>query len=308
MPISGYRIRSMLAYRRKNNLCQKCGAFLETETHTCIENYIKTDMRGIEITKDDPLVVTNSQETTDSLEKFKENAKRKTLYSFRLKKDLCPRCGMDFTPLCREQKCEENYETSDRRNIEKKEEDPRTIITPKKKETSILDLMEVDVLNKEYLKNVDDDFLKLVSTVSPTSICSRPYIIIDINPSEFDQRIEFSYINFMVKKYTGYVIFLLGDPLKIFSYSDILKLRKMIRLCPIRNLLDQNLINHICGCKRFFGFPSKYSTYCLLRSIPLTLFFKNSEGYQLNCSMVSIDQDQNVDIELVKRNVISWRV
>jgi hypothetical protein len=303
--ISIYRVRSIVSYRRKKGLCGSCGAFPSGQQHKCIENYIKTDMVGVEIDKNDPYVVCDGDANISNYtDKIKEEVRRKTVVSYREKKNLCLRCGNDITDLCNQTSCEENYDIADRR--QNKEEDPRTIITPKKKEPSILDSMQLNILNKEYLKYSNDEFLK----IEPTNImvAVRNFIIIDINHSEFNQRIDFSYVNFMIRKHCNYIIYLLGDPIKIFPYSDILKLRKMVGVCLIRNVLDQNIVNHICGCKRFFGFPSRYSTYCMLHKIPVTIFFKNDEGFELPCNTVNLDKNQNVDIELIKKNIVSWRI
>jgi hypothetical protein len=306
MSISPYRVRSIISYRHKKCLCEKCGSYSDKCDHTCIENYIKNDMRGKDIPKDHPFVI--KIDIKDCINKISDQVKKRTIISYRLKKNLCPRCGVDPSDLCKSETCQENYKIVDNRVDNKKDIDPRTIITPKKRELSILDNMQVNILNKEYIKYADDNFLKLIPIVKSNQICSKNYIIIDINPSEFNQRIDFSYINYMVRKHIGFVVFLLGNPVKIFSYSDILKFRKLLRVCPIRNVLDQNIINHICGCKRFFGFPSKYLAYCMLHSIPATIFFKNEENFDLHCNIVNLEKNQNVDIEIVKRNILSWRI
>ena len=306
MPISFYRVRSIVAYRRKKNLCEKCGSCLDKCDHVCVENYIKNDMRGKEIPKNHPLVVTI--DISNCTNEISKQVKKRTIVSYREKKNLCCRCGKDIIDICKNNQCQENYEKVDNRLEEKKDLDPRTIITPKKKETSIINDIQTEVLNRQYLKNVDDSFLKLTGQIKSNQICVRDYIIIDINPSEFNQKIDFSYINYMVKKYPSTIVYLLGHPMKIFSYTDILKLKKLLRVCPIRNVLEQNIINHVCGCKRFFGFPSKYSTYCMLHKIPLTIFFKNEENFDLPCNIVDLEKNQNVDIEIVKRNILSWRI
>jgi len=238
---------------------------------------------------------------TPTPKEVKENASKKTIQSYRDRKNLCLICGKDK----HDNDCEETYEHADMRSDDERNADPRTVITPKKKDISILDEMTNKVINKAYLERSSDEFMKLRPSLDIAA--PRPFIVIDINVSDCGQKFDVSFLEYMNHKH-NFIIFLLGDPSTIYSFSELERIKKLIGMCPIRNLLDQNIVNHLHGCKRFFGFPSQYSTYCIVHSIPLTVFFKNEENFTLPCNIVEVETDKNVDIELVKRNVLSWRV
>lgn len=303
MEVSPYKIRSVTGYRKKKNLCIQCGRFDKGTPHECIENYIKADMRDVDLPEEVIDCHSNGESLRDNIDvdKVKEEASKKTIQSYRDRKNLCLVCGKDK----HDSDCNPNYERADMRPTNEIESDPRTVITPKKKEISILEEMTNDVINRAFLERSSDEFMKLRPSVEIAA--PRPFIVIDINLSDTGQKFDISFLEYMNHKH-NYIIFLLGDPSTVYSFIELEKIKKLIGMCPIRNLLDQNIINHLHGCKRFFGFPSRFSTYCIIHNIPMTVFFKNEEKFVLPCNIVEIDNNVNVDIEIVKRNVLSWRV
>jgi len=297
--VNPFKKRSILAYRKKKGLCQLCGAFLADEDHICHENYVKTDMREETIPESEIVQVPESED----LEKIKEDARISTIKSYRDRKDLCINCGKEK----HDGECEESYEKSDMRDDEEKEVDPRTVITPKLKDRSLFDQLRTEEVNKIFLQNSDDPFFQLKKTYDIRT--ARPFILIDLTPLKTGQKIEASYIQYMVSRYKTHIIFAIGDLAEIYTFRDAEKLRKTLSFCPIRNIADQNIVDHLCQCTRFFGFPTRYLTYCMLHGIKCTAFLPEALDVEsLPCDMVVLGPGKNVSLDTVKRNVVSWRL
>jgi len=299
--INPYKIRSVKGFRRKKGLCPLCGKFKIDDIHECIENYIKTDMTSDDIPKDQQV------SSEEKMKELTEDARIKTVLNYRFKKDLCKRCGRTPTDDCLKEVCIENYDKSDNREIESQIDDPRTIITPRKKDISILDVVMSDISNKEIIENTNDSFLKLVGKMNPNYL--MPYIIVDISVRG-NNKIDYSFIEFLNKKYK-FIICLLGDITKFFTIKQCGDVKKLPGVIEIKNLLDQNIVDHLTYCKHYFGFTSKYSEYCITRKIPITLFvIDDIKNYKLNGhnTIIKINENDNVDINTIKRNISSWRI
>lgn len=323
--VSNRKKSQVMAYRRKKDLCTECGGYEPTMAHTCNVNYVKADTRGIGISNDDifevkevtfdipdePVVLEEdpAEDITDDWVETPERAlpeldvRIKTILSYRKRKELCAYCGK-----CQHTgQCEEDYTASDLRSDEEKREDPRTVVTPKSKESTVLEEMETEVVNDDFLKRINDPFYQLDKTVDIHT--TRPFIIIDITPSDTDQRMTFDYINYVARRHKNLIIYLVGNPSKVFTFFENRTLDGLYNVSLLRNTIDQNIVNHLHAAKRFFGFPSRYVTYCMTRNLECTTFLDNSnDEFDLPCDIVSIKDDENVTIEIVKRNVLSWRL
>ena len=177
------KLRSIKGFRKKKGLCEKCGRFPSTDTsHTCLENWIKSDMRDEELPQE--VYDYNNNKNigiqitieSDKEREMREQAKLTTIKSYREKKDLCLRCGKIPTDACGDENCKECYDKSDMRTEEEKEKDPRTIITPQKKEVSLIDQLKTEELNKQYMSVSDEPFFEIKKTQD--IVCMRPYIMI----------------------------------------------------------------------------------------------------------------------------------
>lgn len=299
--VNPFKKRSVIAYRKKKNLCLLCGTSEEGKEHTCIENYIKADMRGETIPESD-VVETHIEE---DLEKIKEEARISTIKSYRDRKGLCIECGRVESQ--EEHDCIPNFDKSDMREESEIDNDPRTIITPKFKDRSIFEQLRTEEINKIFLQNSEDPFFSLEKKYDIRT--ARPFILLDLTPLATGQKIDASYIQYMVSRYKTHIIYAIGDLSEIYTFRDAEKLRKTLSFCPIRNIADQNIVDHLCQCTRFFGFPSRYLTYCMLHDIKCTVFLPHElDVKSLPCDIVVLDNGKNVSLDTVKRNVISWRI
>lgn len=316
MKVSNQKKSITKTHRRKKDLCELCGFFEKDEEHECIENYVKADMRGQKLRKWDHY---NRQEQTpkktkEEVPEYVEtpekvlvdvDARLKTIMSYRERKGLCIRCGKDKNEDCENNSCTEDYTQSDLRNETEKENDPRTIVTPKHKQTTILDTITNESVKDEFLSSNKDEFFRLQST--ETIALQRPFIVIDICPSDFDQRLEFEYIEFMSRKHKDKIIIVLGNFEDHYNFVEVSKIKKLMNVISLRNMIPQNIVNHLSSCEKFFGFPSKYLTYCMMYEINSTTFYQNDEGYELPCDIVDLQMDKNVNLDILKTNVLSWR-
>jgi hypothetical protein len=320
--VSKMKKSQITAYRRKKGVCLQCGRFEPEEVHACLVNYVKADMRGVELTDSDIFeVIMLNQDTEIKLEDPAEDitddyvetpekalpeldVRIKTILSYRKRKGLCAYCGKNP----HEDDCNEDYTETDLRNDEEKTVEPRTVKTPKKKEPTVLEKLETDEMNKRFLEGQKDPFYKIDKTVDIHT--QRPFIMIDITPSDNGQLITFEYVNYIARKYKNKIVFLLGDPTKVWTFTQNRTLEGLHNVSLLRNTIDQNIVNHLHVAKRFFGFPSRYVTYCMTRELPTTTFLNNEEGEFdfLSCDIVSIKDNENVTIETVKRNVVTWRL
>lgn len=292
----------VIAYRKKKNLCAECGRYdKDDQKHECLENYVKADMRGIDLKPED---IVGNEDNIETPEKAlpEIDTRIKTIISYRKRKNLCTICGKDVHEGT---DCEEDYTESDTRDEKEKQEDPRTVKTPKEQSSSILEDMQQEKVNEVFLKNASD-FYNLVP--QNNAVSNRPYIVIDLSQSDHGQRFDYDYVEYMSRRHKNMIVYVLGDIGSVFSYSDCMKISKDLKnVCPITNLLDQNIVNYLGGCKRFFGFPSKYMVYCMTRDIQCTTFC-DSEELDVPCNVVVLPNDQNVSLDLAKQNVLAWRV
>ena len=334
------------AYRRKGNLCVECGRFGDCESHECLENYVKSDMRElildteeiistrqIEIQSiDDEPVKTLSEivedidndpsedidhciqsvaeiqlvdERTETPEKAlpELDTRIKTILSYRKRKELCAYCGKNP----HEGDCEEDYTETDLRSDQEKLDDPRTVVTPKMKEGTVLEKIETEEANGNFISSHSNPFYQLDKNVDIHT--NRSFFMVDITPSIEGQRITFEYINYISRRHKNMILFLIGDPSKVFTFPENRALEGLHNISLLRNMMDQNIVNHLHASKRLFGFPSKYITYCMTRNLECTTFLDDSSGdFDVPCDIVSIKNDENVTLETVKRNVLSWRI
>jgi hypothetical protein len=257
-------------------------------------------------------LVEEESEDEEQLEEYVETADRalpeldarmKTILSYRKRKGLCAYCGTDN----HNGDCEEDYTASDLRSDEEKENDPRTIITPKEQNSTVLEDIETDEINTDFINSIDDPFYKMEETVKIHT--QRPYFMIDITQSDNDQKITFEYINYIARKYNTMIIFLIGDPSAVFTFVENRQLEGLRNVSLMTNTLDQNIVNYMYSAKRFFGFPSRYITYCMCYGLKCTTFMDDTkEEFDVPCDIVTLKEDENVTIETIKRNVLSWRL
>jgi len=313
--VSEAKKRSVVGYRKKKGLCELCGCVKDGAEHVCYENYVKADMTDVELRKEDVVEIHGvaKEEVVSSLEELAENetnvmpeldARIKTIISYRRRKQLCIRCGSVDVNV--DHKCEEDYTEADRRSEEEKKADPRTVITPKEKMPTIEEKQQIDEVNKAFTKKHPDEFFRMQKTAEIQS--QRKFILIDLNRSVNGQKFSVDYIKFLTSKHKNMIIYAIGDIDSIYSYKESQDLGKIANFCSIRNILDQNIVNHLHGCQRFFGFPSKYMTYSMCYNIPCTAFFDNSDNYNVPCDIVDIKDGEDVNRQLVAINVTSWKV
>jgi len=236
-----------LRWRRHKNLCNRCGRDLHEGE--CIEDYSETDLRSVPLSVKEPDI------------DFDFEKKRNTILSYRRKKGLCERCGIEND---HDQKCEENWEKSDNRTEDEKLIRPAIIETPKLKNPTILE--------KIILKNE----IQLSVTPSKKIYLHRNYIVINLSKSDKGNIIEYSCINQLSKKFQNHILVFIGKIDKHFPYSDAMRIRKMSNILEIVPLTDQNIADHIFSCSKFFSFPCKtYIPICIKYDIPYYEFHMN---------------------------------
>ena len=321
--------RMTIAWRKRKDLCELCGRFLASESHECLENYVKADMRKEELAKKNIVVnaeiptiidevkiadkIEIEEQNPDKQEDDRKDKRKKTIEAYRRKKNLCIRCGKDFNNDrlegcdCHNYECEKNYEKSDMRPTEEKKEDPRTIETPREKLTTIQDEMVRENINKKFIKSSLNPFMHLEPTDNVKVLKGRPFILIDFHPSSNNQIITFEYLDYMRQKYKNYRICIIGDVTQIFTAIQVSNMKKFPNVYSLDNLMDQNIVDHLCACSRFFGFPSDYLTYCMTRGVNCTTFVKVA-GLDIPCTIVSVDPNENVDLAIVARNTASYKL
>ena len=211
------------SWRRRKSLCLRCGQ--DVHTGDCVEIYDKADMRKSDIIKKSP-----------NIDKQKE-----TIISYRKRKLLCLRCGQ----MVHTGECDENYSKSDLRPMAEKNQNPRTVITPK---INIFDRKE------------EPSFLDLKQTQKTRY--NRDFILVDIKLSNNTNRISFIDVRYLSKRFSNCIICILGDIDKLFTYSESLDLRKLVNVVQIKNSNSpQEIVNYIYGCKYFISFASTYTRF-----------------------------------------------
>jgi hypothetical protein len=237
----------VVRYRREKGLCLRCGKTSNDQcvSEKCIENYDK---------------VNNNEDCEDASKNLNTERKMKTVIAYRKKKNLCKRCGRDpNNDICRTEMCPEVYDRSDNRDIEERQIKPSTIITPKKKGVTILQKIESSTPTIQA-KKTDDVNLQ------------RNFIILDISDSKKGNKVEFSCLNQLTKKYKNYIICILGNLEKKFPYSDMAKIKRMTNIFELKCHDQQTIINYLWSCKKFFSFESDFTQYCISNSISVYVF------------------------------------
>lgn len=325
--VSAAKKRSIVAYRKKAGLCAECGCVEDGTAHVCYENYVKTDMREIDLATDDVVSTTRvgidesdevteetvTKESTNVSEEEKQDSNEKqvevtnaikTVISYRDRKGLCIKCGKVDADI--EHTCVEDYTHADMRTEEEKEADDRTIRTPKEQKLTITEQEKQNHINKAMLEADINPMFKL--TKSQDLTIQRDYIMIDLSKSATGQKFDVGYIEYMSHKYKNMIIFIIGDLENTYTFKELTIIKKIANVCPIVNLMRQNIVNYLHGCKRFFGFPSDYITYCMIHKLPATVFFDNESNYDLPCNIVDIKNNYDVDRVVVSQNVLAWKM
>jgi hypothetical protein len=227
-------------HRRRKGLCIRCGK--NPHDGDCIEIYETSDTRNEE----------KSEEKNLDLRRKKD-----VIIIYRKKKLLCIRCGREH----HNGSCEETYEIADNRTDEERRDRPATIPTPKFKPIGIIEAIDTQ-------KNKDIS-IKLQKTIDIK--LHRDYIALSILKSEHDNIVEFSCLNMLSRKYKDYIICIIGDIDKNFTYSEILRIKKMVNIRRISND-QQDIINHLYGCKILYSFRNDYTDYCQKYGIKVYVF------------------------------------
>ena len=216
-------------WRRKKNLCLNCGQ--DPHEGECDAVWVKSDMR-------EP-----SEKKEVNIDKKKE-----TILNYRKKKLLCLRCGQ----MVHAGPCEENYDQSDMRSLTEKQGDPRTVLTPKKKEVVTLEKVTTNI-NLE--KRNDMKY-------------NRPYVFVDVQSHMDGYRIDFNCLRYLTKKYNDFIVCVFGDIERIYPYAQVLLLKRIANLHHVSTKIGPQLIvDHLWGCHTFISYKSNYTSYCKINGI-----------------------------------------
>jgi hypothetical protein len=218
-----------IRWRKAKNLCLNCGKDVHNEL--CTENFDKVDTR----------------EKIIEVKEVDLDKKKKTILNYRKKKQLCINCGKEEHP---NSDCLLNFVQSDNRTVEEKISDPRTIITPKSNKEIITDLKV-----EEHIKYDESEL------VSPKY--SRDFILIDIRDSSKDDRVDFTVVRYLCKKFQNEIICTIGSIEETYTWTEVVQLKKMNNITEIKSILEKNIASHILHSKLFLSFPSKYTTFAL---------------------------------------------
>jgi len=245
------RKNTISRWRKKKQLCLRCGLDVH-EGDDCIENYEVVDLRIKEV----------------EVKQINEDKRKDTVIQYRKKKQLCLRCGLDVHEGV---DCVENYESSDLRPEEEKKEDPRIVETPKL---------------KIFEHNVEDTSIKLEATDQATF--NRPFIIVDVR----EKYIGFIELRYLSVRFSNCIICVLGDINSIYPYSDVLKTSKLINVIRMKNDHNQqNVINHISGCKYFIGHDSDYSRYAITKNIKTVILKSDTDIKNIMSRIPKVNDD-----------------
>jgi len=232
----------------------------------------------------------------------RDAARTRTVKSYRRKKNLCEDCGKFEEG--EEHLCVPCYDKSDMRDPVDKAKEPKIVKTPKKKPETIKQEILVDEINAEFIRTSKDPFIRINKTADFHA--SRPHIIIDLNRSENNQKVDFSYLNYMARKYDKHIIYTIGDLDALYVVHDKQKMTKLMNVRNIGDINDQMIVNMIFTCDRLYGFPSRYVAYCMSRDLPCTTFMEKQEN--LPCDIVQINAKKDLDIEVVKQNILASKL
>ena len=235
----------IIGHRKRLGLCTRCGMEPHIDTE-CIEIYNKASnvIKPIEIN-------------------LKPNLSKKTkaIITYRRKKLLCERCGMEQ----HNGTCIEEYNKADNRSQEEKNFRPAIISTPKDKPTLIIDeLKETINSNITIQTNIPSDIAKIK--------LQREFIVLNVNPSDAGDIVEFSCITQLNKKYCDYIICIIGDVDKYLPYAQLLKFKKLTNFLILKNDSKSEIINYLHSCKLFLSFKNEYTHYSIKNSIPVYIF------------------------------------
>jgi len=222
----------ILRWRKKKCLCSKCG--LDPHEGDCIENWEKSDLR-------DKAPLTKKP----NLDKRKE-----TILNYRKKKLLCLKCGQ----LVHAGDCKENYEYADMRPVNDKKIDPRIVATPKNK--PMTKAIEIPAETNILLEKKND------------TKYNRDFIVVDIRESKEGQRIDFSCLRYLTKKYSDCIVCVLGDIEQLYPYAQVLQLRKINNIHIVSPRFGpQIIVDHLWDCNLFISYRSDYTGYCIIHEI-----------------------------------------
>lgn len=235
----------IIGHRKRMILCTRCGQDIHNGS-LCKETYIKADMRNKE-----PTILVD------------QDRRIKTIISYRKRKNLCIRCGLELHP---DSPCEENYEKSDKRQQDDKDKRPAIVETPKIKEDSLL-----DILSKN--KNIEEKDLSNINKIK----LQRSHITININFSPKGHRVEFSFLNYISRKYQNHIICCIGSFSKLFIVSELIKLRKLPNIIDISGNTPNMILSYIYGSTYFFSYECDYTSISVNLGVP-TCMFKDTEN------------------------------
>lgn len=222
----------IIRHRKDKNLCLRCGKDIDAmcKASKCIENYIKADMREQTPLPSTPLT----------------QRKMLTIKYYRKQKKLCLLCGKEL----HEGICKEDYTKSDNREQSDKEFRPAVIKTPKNSKKFIIDSI------------IDNNKPPVLLSKTKDIQLHRNSILITLQNSGSANLIDFSCINQLSKKFSDYLIILIGSPDKYFPYSDFLKLKKLTNIFIIEKLSNQEMINYLHAVKKYFSYENEFIDYC----------------------------------------------
>jgi hypothetical protein len=235
----------IIRHRKRMQLCETCG--LDPHEGDCEPTYIKANMKKVKKVKKS----VNKKKTQD------------TILSYRDKKSLCSKCGKEP----HEGECTETYIQSDTRSVDQKKIRPALVLTPKTKTTSILEEIEVK-------KIIDTSYEKTRSIK-----LQRDYIVMILESSNNGNMIECECIQHLSSRFSNYILCIIGDINKSFSYTDVIKIKKLTNIKYINSTSEQKIVDYIISSKKLFSFPSiVYAPICIKYEIPLYEFNDGSNA------------------------------
>lgn len=216
-------------HRKDKNLCIKCG--MDPHDGNCIEIYNIADNRNIEQPK----------------KEMDTDRQKEAILTYRRKKLLCLRCGCEN----HNGPCTESYLQADNRTEEEKLERPAIVLAPKFKPVSLIETIDAQKNKEINIKLGKTQDIKL----------QRDYIVVSILKNKNEETILFSCLSLLSMTYKDYIVCIIGDMAKTFTYSDLLKVKKLHNIIQLNNN-QQDIINHLYGCKILFSFENDYTDYC----------------------------------------------